>query len=93
MANRLNAAFDSLDDDELFDLFRRFPSKLSRNKLHSSAFFDNFIANNVNASSKDLYNAFDFEHDLTQTPSKYVTVDQFKDFTKSFSQCTFLCYI
>ena len=89
MANRLNVAFDSLDDDELFDLFRRSPSELSRNKSQSSAFFDDLIVNNVNSSSKDIYNDFDFEYDSPQIPSKYVTVDQFKDYTKSFSQSIF----
>ena len=91
MANRLNVAFNSLDDDELFDLFGTPPTDLSRNNLYVSTPFENLIANNVNSSSTDLYDDLDFdhEHDLTHIPSKYVTVNQLKDIAKGFSNNTF----
>ena len=54
MVNKFNIAFDSLDDDELFDLFRLPPThSLGQDNPRVTASFKNLIANDVNSSTKD----------------------------------------
>ena len=67
MANMLNSAFHSLDNDDLFDFLRPSLSGLdSNNPTVCTGSYDNLIARNINSSSDELDYNFDFNYD---TPS------------------------
>ena len=85
MANTLNSAFRSLDNDDFFDLLRPSLSDLDSNNPNvSTDSYDNLIARSINSSSDELGYNFEFNHD---TPSsKYVTENQFKDVVRGFSR-------
>ena len=65
MANTLNAAFNSLNNDELFDILRRPLSNAEpSNHNTSSATYEKNIAQNFNLSSEEL----NYDNDSYQYP-------------------------
>ena len=87
MANLIDAAFDSIDDDDLFDVLRPHPPDHTPNNPSEND-NDNFVAQNINSSQPDLN--LNIDNDPTQTSSsKYITENQFKDTVKNFSENTF----
>ena len=51
-SNLIDAAFDSIDDDDLFDVFRPHSSEPKLNDLSKSVTYDNFVAQNINSTSR-----------------------------------------
>ena len=91
MANLLNSAFNSLDDDEFLELFGlSLPNLVERDSNISLDSHDDFTARSINMSSEELDLNFDSRYDINITSaSKYVTENQFKDMAKRFSPDTF----
>ena len=91
MANSVNLGFNSLDDDDLLDLFRRSPCEISVNNINeSSNSYENTVVKNINSSSNELTYNLDFNQDVTQNPSsEYVTESQFKNIIKDFKDDIF----
>ena len=76
MTTLADSAFSSLNDDDLFDLFR--PSNLN-NSINSSDNYDDFVSSNLNTNSEELDYNFD-AYDPVQNPScTYLTENQFKN--------------
>ena len=48
--NLNNGQFDSIDNDDLFDVFRPHPSEPKPNNPSQSVTYDNFVAQNINSS-------------------------------------------
>ena len=92
MANVINSAFHSLDNDDFVDLLRPSLSDSDSNDPNvSTDSYDNLIARNMNSSSDELDYNFDFNHDIPS--AKYVTENQFKDVLRGFFKRTLLpCY-
>merc|ERR1712198_570406 len=90
MANLLNFAFHSLDNDDLSELFRPSISSIESNNVGASTdSFDDFITHSINSSSDELSYNFDSNNDTNITPSSnYVSVNQFKDMVNNFSADT-----
>ena len=91
MANLLNFAFHSLDNDDLSELFRPSVPNIEPHNLNiSSDSFDEFITSSINSSSDELNYNFDFNHDKNITSSsKYISENQFKNLVNNFSVDTF----
>ena len=88
MANVINSAFHSLDNDDFVDLLRPSLSDSDSNNPNvSTDSYYNLIARNMNSSSDELDYNFDFNHDIPS--AKYVTENQFKDVFRGFSKDTF----
>ena len=92
MANTINAAFNSLNNDEFFLNILRRPLSTTESSSHntSSASYENNIAQNFNLLSEEL----SYDNDSNQNPlpipsSKYITQFQLKDVVKNFSKDTF----
>lgn len=84
----IDAPFDSIDDDDLTDIFRPPSPQPTQTDSNNSVNYDNFVAQNINLSQPDL--DLNFENNPAQMPlSKYVTEIQFKDSVNSFSKETF----
>ena len=91
MSNSVNHGFNSLDDDDLFDLFRQ-PSAeiLSNNTNTSSNSYENIVVQNINSSSNEMSYDLDINQDVTHIPSsEYVTESQFKEIIKGYEDDTF----
>ena len=66
MANVINSAFHSLDNDDFVDLLRPSLSDSDSNNPNvSTDSYDNLIARNMNSSSDELDYNFDFNHDIS----------------------------
>ena len=91
IANLLNFAFHSLDNDDLSELFRPSVPNIEPHNLNiSTDSFDEFITSSINSSSDELNYNFDFNHDKNITSSsKYISENQFKNLVNNFSVDTF----
>ena len=91
MTDMINLVFNSLNNDELYDLFRRPPSEteLSNHNSTSTTYEDN-VAQHLNLSSEELNYETDSDQHLPPVPlSKYITESQLNDIMKKFSKDTF----
>ena len=89
LANLLNFAFHSLDDNAFCELFRPSVSDIESNNLRATADnYDDFITRTINSSSNDLNCSFYHNYDTNIPSSKYVTDKQFKDIVGSLSDDT-----
>ena len=76
MTNSVDIAFNSLNDDDFYDLLRP-PNDLNESRNNPDN-YDDFVAENVNSNSEELNNNLD-SFDPVQNPScKYLTTNQFK---------------
>lgn len=81
-----NLAFNSLNDDDLFDLFRTAPNNVNIDPSNGN--FDDIITESIDSSSEVL--SFDFDdYDPNQSLTKYVTNNQFINLISNFEQDTF----
>ena len=87
----INLAFNSLNNDELHELFRR-PLQDTDFNIHtsSSLSYESDIAQQFNQSSDELnYDSDSNQCSLSVPTSKYITQDQLNDVVKHFSDDTF----
>ena len=91
MTDIINLAFNSLNNDELYDLFGR-PSSETESSNHSPTptSYEANIAQHFNLSSEELHYDTDVYQHLPPLPlSKYITENQLNDVVKNFSKDTF----
>ena len=81
-------AFNTLNDDDLFDIFRSTTTVNAAN-LDSSTHYDETVVNHINASSEELEFDFNFDDPASYNFTKYITNNQFRDKLKDFKQDTF----
>ena len=90
MANLNNLAFNALNNDELFDIFRQSPEKNSELSNDTSTSYETSVVQNINFVSNDLNSELDFDHNLVEIPSsKYITENQSRDIIQNFHKDTF----
>ena len=95
MTDVINLAFNSLNNDEFYDLFRHTLSETDSSSQSSpSASYENNIAQQFNLSAEELNYDSDLNQDLLPIPtSKYITQDQLNEVVKNFQMTLFPCYI
>ena len=91
MTDVINLAFNSLNNDEFYDLFRHTLSETDSSSQSSpSASYENNIAQQFNLSAEELNYDSDLNQDLLPIPtSKYITQDQLNEVVKKFTDDTF----
>ena len=83
-----NLPFESVSDDDLFDLLR--PNQANNQPfVNFPGSFDEIVAENLNSSSQELNLNFDLEDPAQHSFSKYITNAQFYDIIKDFNSDTF----
>ena len=82
----LDLLFDSLINDDLFDLFR---SEDNTSNFTQSVNVNNNVVDNTNASSEELVFNFDENDPSYNALTTYITNNQFHDIIKDFGKDTF----
>ena len=78
-----NTPFNSLNNNELFDLFRPNPCNNDAN-IDNTATYDDSVANEINSSSEELVFDFDYDDPAQTTLTTYVTNNQFHNIVNNF---------
>ena len=81
-------AFNTLNDDDLFDLFRS-SSTVNEVNYDSLTNFDESVVNHINSSAEELELDFNFDDPASYNFTKYITNHQFHDIVKDFENDTF----
>lgn len=78
-------AFNTLNDDDLFDLFRS-SSTVNEVNYDSLTNFDESVVNHINSSAEELELDFNFDDPASYNFTKYITNHQFHDIVKDFKK-------
>ena len=88
MSDRMDFAFTSLNNDELFDTLRHHPT--NNETENKSNPYEDYISNKYNLSVQEFNYNFDSNDPVQSTKCAYLTENQFKHCSMNTADDTFL---